>query len=188
MRAAVKLRVSDCIIRLIVPQATKRQHIGNQIDAAFIFAWAGLRKHAFLRFAYHFVVAVWRAKRQNPRLDYAHTRFPVADAADARCRFHNGNTAGRRALRYSPQDGNFKRPRTASSSAGIMKLHHCRLAAFILLCASVAHVTGATECGITDDELFRQLKSAKDWPAIYAVFKRNLPACADDGISQRHRE
>jgi len=40
MRAAVKLRVSACIIRLIVPQATKRQHIGNQIDAAFIFAWA----------------------------------------------------------------------------------------------------------------------------------------------------
>ena len=69
-----------------------------------------------------------------------------------------------------------------------MKLHHCRLAAFILLCASVAHVTGATECGITDDELFRQLESAKDWPAIYAVFKRNLPACADDGISQRDRE
>jgi len=49
-------------------------------------------------------------------------------------------------------------------------------------------VTGATECGITDDELFRQLESAKDWPAIYAVFKRNLPACADDGISQRDRE
>ena len=22
----------------------------------------------------------------------------------------------------------------------------------------------------------------KDWPAIYAVFKRNLPACADDGV------
>jgi len=37
------LRVSDCIrdgIWLAVPQATKRQRIGNQIDAAMIFARA----------------------------------------------------------------------------------------------------------------------------------------------------
>ena len=30
-----------------MPQATEWQHVGNQIDAALIFARAGLRKHAF---------------------------------------------------------------------------------------------------------------------------------------------
>jgi hypothetical protein len=41
MLPAVKLRVADCIadsIRLAVPQPTEWQRIGNQIDAAFIFA------------------------------------------------------------------------------------------------------------------------------------------------------
>jgi hypothetical protein len=36
-------RVADCVadcIRLSVPQATEWQHIGNQIHAAFISAWA----------------------------------------------------------------------------------------------------------------------------------------------------
>jgi hypothetical protein len=37
MRAAAKLRIVDCI-RLAVPQATEWQRIGNQIDAAMIFA------------------------------------------------------------------------------------------------------------------------------------------------------
>jgi len=32
------LHVSDCIIWRFVPQPTERQHIGNQIDAAMIFA------------------------------------------------------------------------------------------------------------------------------------------------------
>ena len=36
------LGVGDCVadrIRLAVPQATEWQRIGNQIDAAMIFAW-----------------------------------------------------------------------------------------------------------------------------------------------------
>jgi hypothetical protein len=40
---AVKLYGADCIanrIRLTVPQPPEWQPIGNQIDAAFIFAWA----------------------------------------------------------------------------------------------------------------------------------------------------
>ena len=40
---AVKLRVSDCnadCVWLAVPQATERQRIGNEIDAAFVFARA----------------------------------------------------------------------------------------------------------------------------------------------------
>ena len=37
------LRIADCVldrVRLAVPQATERQHVGNRIDAAFIFARA----------------------------------------------------------------------------------------------------------------------------------------------------
>jgi hypothetical protein len=36
-------RVTDCVadrVRLTIPQATEWQHIGNQIDTAFIFAGA----------------------------------------------------------------------------------------------------------------------------------------------------
>jgi hypothetical protein len=38
MRAAAMLRIINCIGDLFVPQATEWQHIGNQIDAAFVFA------------------------------------------------------------------------------------------------------------------------------------------------------
>jgi hypothetical protein len=41
VRPAIKLRVADCVanrIRPGVPQATERERIGNQIDAATIFA------------------------------------------------------------------------------------------------------------------------------------------------------
>ena len=40
---AVAFRLSDCIrdgIGFAIPQPTERQRIGNQIKAAFIFAWA----------------------------------------------------------------------------------------------------------------------------------------------------
>jgi hypothetical protein len=52
------LRVADCItdrIRLVIPQPTKWQRIGNQIDAAFVFARAdfvnahGYGKHFIVR-------------------------------------------------------------------------------------------------------------------------------------------
>jgi len=41
--AAEKLGVSDCIADCVwfnVPEAIEWQHIGNSIDATFIFAWA----------------------------------------------------------------------------------------------------------------------------------------------------
>jgi hypothetical protein len=41
MWSAAVFRVSDCVrdgIRLAIPQPTERQRIGDQIDAAFIFA------------------------------------------------------------------------------------------------------------------------------------------------------
>jgi len=45
MRAAEKLRVAGSVVhcaRLAIPQATERQRIGNQIDAATVFARANL--------------------------------------------------------------------------------------------------------------------------------------------------
>jgi hypothetical protein len=45
--AAEKLRVVNCVadcVWLTVPEPTKWQRIGNQIDAAMIFAGVGLRK------------------------------------------------------------------------------------------------------------------------------------------------
>jgi hypothetical protein len=38
MGAAAVLRVIDCRARVLIPQPTERQRIGNQIDAAFVFA------------------------------------------------------------------------------------------------------------------------------------------------------
>jgi hypothetical protein len=43
MRPAVEFGVVDCIaecVRLVIPQPPEWQHIGNQIDAAMIFAGA----------------------------------------------------------------------------------------------------------------------------------------------------
>ena len=39
-RAMCFIRSFDCIRALFVPQPTERQRIGNQIDAALVFAWA----------------------------------------------------------------------------------------------------------------------------------------------------
>jgi len=52
----------------------------------------------------------------------------------------------------------------------------------LLLSFASAHFSRGADCDVTDKEFFQQLKSMNDWPAIYAVFKRNLPACADDGV------
>jgi hypothetical protein len=41
------LRVIDCRARVLIPQATERQRIGNQIDAASILAGGGLGKRAW---------------------------------------------------------------------------------------------------------------------------------------------
>ena len=37
------LRVIDCDARVLIPQPTKRQRIGNQIDSAMIFARADFK-------------------------------------------------------------------------------------------------------------------------------------------------
>jgi hypothetical protein len=38
MRTAVELRVADCIIWRVVPQATEWQRVGKQIEAAIVVA------------------------------------------------------------------------------------------------------------------------------------------------------
>ena len=43
---AVVDRVADCVIRRAVPQPTEWQRIGNQIDAAMIFAGADFYSRA----------------------------------------------------------------------------------------------------------------------------------------------
>ena len=55
MCAAGVLGISDCIrdgVRFAIPQPTERQRIGDEIDAAMIFAWADFvnvrRTHFFL--------------------------------------------------------------------------------------------------------------------------------------------
>ena len=59
-------RVADCMIRRVIPQPTEWENIGNQIDAAMIFARADFvnmdrRLHRSWTFN-HFVVAMWSAK------------------------------------------------------------------------------------------------------------------------------
>jgi hypothetical protein len=38
------------------------------------------------------------------------------------------------------------------------------------------------DCGLTHEQFMKQLATMKDWPSIYAIFKRNLPGCPDDGF------
>src|SRR3954463_8649274 len=47
MRAAEKLRITYRVagpVRLAIPESTEGQHIGNEIGAAFIFAWSDFVK------------------------------------------------------------------------------------------------------------------------------------------------
>jgi hypothetical protein len=69
--AAVKVRVPNGVrdgIGTVIPQATKRQRIGDQIDATFIFArtdFVNVSRASHHDGSYHFVVAVWRAKESQ---------------------------------------------------------------------------------------------------------------------------
>jgi len=51
---------------------------------------------------------------------------------------------------------------------------------FLLLLAPLTKARA--DCRLTDEEFMKQLAKMKDWPGIYAVFKRNLPGCPDDGF------
>jgi hypothetical protein len=65
-------RVADCA-RPRVPPPTEWQRIGNQIDAAMIFARANfinVLRVSHCACSYHFVVAVWRAKEAYSKYDH----------------------------------------------------------------------------------------------------------------------
>ena len=65
-----------------------------------------------------------------------------------------------------------------------MRSHiHAILAVALNSVLSIAAADG-NSCPITDEQFASQVSTMKDWSAIYSVFKRNLPACPDDGLCQ----
>jgi hypothetical protein len=55
--------------------------------------------------------------------------------------------------------------------------------AFSALLFFVVQVANALEgCPVSDKEFLHQITSSSDWTDVHAVFKRNLPACQDDGL------
>lgn len=62
--------------------------------------------------------------------------------------------------------------------------HFLAVLTSVILCGASA-ATAAERvggCPLTDQEFVSQLSTMNDWKTIYAVFKRNLPACPDDGM------
>jgi len=51
----------------------------------------------------------------------------------------------------------------------------------IFAVSAVARSDAGGHCRLTDQEFFAQLPTLHDWKGIYAFYKRNLPACPDDG-------
>lgn len=49
-------------------------------------------------------------------------------------------------------------------------------------CLSPAIAAGETGCPVNDKEFLHQITSSGDWMDVHAVFKRNFPACADEGL------
>jgi len=63
-----------------------------------------------------------------------------------------------------------------------MRSHiHAILAVALNSVLSIATADG-NSCPITDEQFASQVSTMKDWSVIYSVFKRNLPACPDDGF------
>jgi hypothetical protein len=52
----------------------------------------------------------------------------------------------------------------------------------LCLAAAATAAADAKSCPVTDEQFVEQLSTMKDWSTIYSVFKRNLPACPDDGF------
>jgi hypothetical protein len=64
-----------------------------------------------------------------------------------------------------------------------MRLIPVRLffAAVFFCCISTASAVEAG-CPVTDKEFLHQITSSGDWMDVHAVFKRNFPACEDEGL------
>ncbi len=63
-----------------------------------------------------------------------------------------------------------------------MRAHHLPLHAVALAALFASTTATSSTCPITDEQFFQQLSTMKEWTTIYSVFKRNLPACPDDGF------
>lgn len=55
---------------------------------------------------------------------------------------------------------------------------------FCVACVCSAPAMAAEEpgCPVSDKEFLHQITSSGDWVDVHAVFKRNFPACPDDGL------
>jgi len=54
------------------------------------------------------------------------------------------------------------------------------LSLFLILAAQSASALDA--CPVDDKEFLHQITSSADWVDVHAVFKRNFPACQDEGL------
>ncbi len=50
------------------------------------------------------------------------------------------------------------------------------------MCAAQSAAAANAACPVSDKEFLHQITSSSDWLDVHAVFKRNLPACPDDGL------
>ncbi len=52
----------------------------------------------------------------------------------------------------------------------------------VFLFFAVQSANALEGCPVSDKEFLHQITSSSDWADVHAVFKRNLPACQDDGL------
>lgn len=55
------------------------------------------------------------------------------------------------------------------------------IAVVVFSMQSAGALEGAA-CPVSDKEFLHQITSSGDWSDVYAVFKRNIPACQDEGL------
>jgi hypothetical protein len=55
-------------------------------------------------------------------------------------------------------------------------------AACLILTAQTASAGEAPACPVSDKEFLRQITANNDWQSVHAVYRRNLPACSDEGL------
>jgi hypothetical protein len=51
-----------------------------------------------------------------------------------------------------------------------------------IFCCSLPASAEEAGCPVNDKEFLHQITSSGDWMDVHAVFKRNFPACADEGL------
>lgn len=52
----------------------------------------------------------------------------------------------------------------------------------VFLCLVFQSAHAVEGCPVSDKEFLQQITSSSDWLDVHAVFKRNFPACQDEGL------